>query len=126
MPCMHPPRTTAPRFKIGASLLLPMAAFDDDAASKPSDLSNVAVRSRLCTDDGRVVRELVAHWTNRAAGQFVLTPAGDGTTAGLRPGRYRLDVAVTVPAAAPDGADLVLCSESADIELVDSQTLRAP
>lgn len=124
LPRRPPPLSAAPRFKVGASLLLPFSAFNDEAALQAADLSNADVQSRLCADDGREAMRFAVHWTDRARGQFVLSPPGNGTTAGLRPGRYRLDVALTLPGAAPGGAPLVLCSESLGIELIASETLR--
>lgn len=107
-------------FKIGSTLVIPAQAFDD--AGLPLDLTNIAVKSQLRLESGKLVETMEVQWVDRAQGSFALWLPGTGTTAGYEPGRYALDIFYTDLTAGFGGRPLVAATESLAIDLVRAET----
>jgi hypothetical protein len=108
-------------FKIGTTLVIPAQALDDAGAG--IDLTNIAVKSQLRVEDGRLVETMAVQWVDRATGSFALWLPGTGTTAGYKPGRYVLDVFYTEPMAGFDGRPVVVATDTLAIDLVRAETI---
>lgn len=109
-------------FKIGTTFVIPAQAQDDAGAG--IDLTNIAVKSQLRTEDGKAIAALDIQWVDRAKGSYALWLPGDGTTTGYKPGFYVMDVIYTDPIGGFNGRPIVVATETLNLCFIQGPTIK--